>query len=78
MSDRIVSLVGPFNDRDLREIWETLQRIEARDPAKTYRLIVDDKEAEGRPSFMEAMKELDDVFPATKGYQRVTGYRRRN
>lgn len=68
MTDRSVVLKGPFTDDDLREIVETMQRIEGRRPDETFNVLLDAEDDEIVNGFMER------INPLRGGYARVVKF----
>jgi hypothetical protein len=65
---RRILIEGPFSHDELLDIIELLRRIEARRPAETFSVFIDDEDTE------RAAQEFMDRVPLTPGYERITRF----
>lgn len=60
---RRLTISGPFSDADLAELMAVLRRIDERNPAGTFELVMDDPEG----SVSEGLATLQGALPAREG-----------
>jgi len=75
MTERTITIRGPFTDADITEFWQTMQRIEAKNPTGRYSMVIDDPRRD--PSTEDAFAAMDRVAPVAEGYARTHSYERR-
>ncbi len=65
MTDRTITLRGPFTDAEITEFWRLLQQIDNRRPGERFRMVF--RMVAEDESIEAAMRALDEVAPVAEG-----------
>jgi hypothetical protein len=68
---KAIIFTGPFTTDELAELTEALRRIEQRDPARHFNVVVNELDHE--PSITEAAELVERIFPRLPGQRPEAG-----